>query len=593
MRDYGPSLKTSVHRTRIAFVVLLVVAAMNGDKTFGQLSLKKSSQPVVGKSAAPPLMTKLQEYIVITPLPDGRLMGLPNNPMTIDGEQVTAVRYSTDNGVTWSEPTTLFKQPKEPKGGFGVQVSLVDLNGEIHLFFQNDMDTLSRYKELKIEDLHIDIWHTKSFNGRKEWEPLQRIWSGYAGSMLSVTQMRNGRIVLPICYRPIPIRNWSARGEGFDAFSYMGTFQSSVLYSDDGNTWHQSKAEFKAPSSIIFADGLIEPGVIQLKDGRVWLLIRTQSGRFYESYSTDGANWSPVQATEIISSDSPGNLIRLKTGQLVMVWNEALRFSYANGGRHILHAAITDDEGKTWRGFREVARNPLLGAPPPITGDHGVTYTVLNQTPDGKIVTPLYTGHDLGIYLLHFDPFWLYETKRKADFSAELDTWSTFGTKGVEFVAHPQKSGARVLSLRKPEAGWPAAAVWNFPAGGKGSVSLKLQLKTGFQGASIGLTDHFSVPFDYESQFFNLFNLDIGPNGQVGDGRITPGGWHELRLDWDTSKHECLVALDGRQVQVLPLNRMSRFGANYFRIRSTAQSTDDAGLLIESIEADTSASWVK
>jgi hypothetical protein len=568
-----------------AFVVILIASAVCSVGAFAQ-SLTRKSRQTAPKTASPPVMTKLNEYLVIVPLPDGRLMGVV---WISKGEPEAAARYSTDNGYSWTEPQTLFKFPKEPPGGWSAHVGMLDQKGEIHIFYQNDAGTSTAPK---LEDRRYDVWHTQTVNGRTKWQPIKRIWKGYAGSMLSVTQMRNGRIILPICYLSTPVRSWGKRGEGFDAFSYMGTFSSTVLYSDDGNDWHQSKVEFKAPTATIGADGLLEPGVIQLKDGRVWLLIRTQLGRFLESFSRDGANWSPPRPTDIISSDSPGNLIRLKTGQLVMFWNNSLRFSYANGGRHVLHAAISDDEGKTWRGFREAARNPFLGEPPPPNGDHGVTYTVVNVTPDGKVITPLSTGKADGTYLLHLDPAWLYETKRKSDFSAGFNDWSTFGTKGVEVVPNPKASGAPLLSLRKPDSAWPAGAVWNFPAGKKGSLSLKLLLKPGFRGASIGLTDHFSVPFDLEDVIFNLFNLDIGPNGELANGkRIEPGRWHRLKFDWDATRHQCRVLLEGREIEVLPLTRMTSSGVSYIRLRSTAESTDDSGLLIESVETDTSASW--
>lgn len=532
-------------------------------------------------------MTKLKEYLVIVPLPDGKLMGVLSR--TVNGEQDAAARYSTDDGNSWSEPQPLFKFPKDTFGNWGVHVGMLDQKGEIHLFYQNDGGTSTAPK---IGDRRYDIWHTQTSNGRKDWRPLKRIWKGYAGSMLSVTQMRNGRIILPICYLSTPVRTWSNRGQGFDAFAYMGMFSSTVLYSDDGDNWVQSPVEFKAPTPIINADGMLEPGVIQLKDGLVWLLIRTQLGRFFESFSTDGAKWSPAQPTDILSSDSPGNLIRLKTGQLVMLWNNCLRFSYANGGRHVLHAAISDDEGKTWRGFREAARNPFLDEPPPPNGDHGVTYTVLNLTRAGTVVTPLSTGKADGTYLLHLDPAWLYETKRKSNFSAGLADWSTFGTRGVEIVPNPQHSSAQVLSLRKPQEDWPAGAVWNFPAGGKGSLSMRLLIQPGFRGASIGLTDHFSVPFDPQDGIYNLFHFNIGPNGELANGnRLDPGRWHQLKFDWDTSRNQCRVVVEGRQIEVLPLTRMTRWGVSYLRLRSTAKSTDAAGLLVESVETDTSRSW--
>ena len=49
-------------------------------------------------------------------------------------------------------------------------------------------------------------------------------------------------------------------------------------------------------------------------------------------------------------------LVRLPDGRMVLLWNECMRYTYAHGGRHVLHGAISDDDGTSWRGLREVAR---------------------------------------------------------------------------------------------------------------------------------------------------------------------------------------------------------------------------------------------
>ena len=116
---------------------------------------------------------------------------------------------------------------------------------------------------------------------------------------------------------------------------------------------------------IVSAYGAVEPVAIELKDHRVWMLIRTQQGRFYESFSDDGIHWGAPLATRILSSDSPAGLVRLRDKRLVLLWNNCLRFPYAYGGRHVLHAAISEDDGKSWSGYREVAQDPLRALPPP------------------------------------------------------------------------------------------------------------------------------------------------------------------------------------------------------------------------------------
>src|SRR5206468_3249523 len=139
---------------------------------------------------------------------------------------------------------------KEP-GNWGLHNILLDRRGELHLIYTNDAHTASART---LHEKRYDIWHLGSTEGRKKWPPPRQVRQGYYGSMLSVIELDSGRIVLPICY--LTNRTWSKRGEGFDAFTYMGQFSSSIMYSDDrGETWHQSGVEFKAPTPIIHADG--------------------------------------------------------------------------------------------------------------------------------------------------------------------------------------------------------------------------------------------------------------------------------------------------------------------------------------------------
>lgn len=116
---------------------------------------------------------------------------------------------------------------------------------------------------------------------------------------------------------------------------------------------------------------------------------------------------------------------------------------------------------------------------------------------------------------------------------------------------------------------------------------MRIKLNPEFAGARIGLTDHFSVAFDPEEQYFNLFNLTVGAEGTLPRREISPGTWHTLRFDWNCAKWECRVSIDGRHVETLPMQRRTA-GVNYLRITSTADASDTAGMLIESVEANVS-----
>lgn len=546
------------------------------------LSLIAFARPAATPELARPSFIKLDTYMVFGKLPDGSLMAVLDS--SADGQQAAASRISHDNGHTWSEPKTLFKLPKSA-GQWGLHNMLVGNDGEIHLFYQNDDGT---GKNGSIYKIQYNVYHVRSMQGRTTWSQPNLVSKGYYGSMLSSLQMKSGRLILPVCY--LTPRVWSNRGTGFDAFTDMGRFSSSVFYSDDqGDTWHGSPVEWKVPSPIIGADGIIEPIGLQLKDGRGWMLLRTQLGRFFESFSADGANWTPPTPTSILASDSPPGLVRLPDGRIVMLWNHCQRFAYANGGRHVLHAAFSTDEGRTWQGCREVTRNPYVNDPPPPNGDHGVSYTVPTVTADGHILTSISVGGTGGVYLFTLDPAWLAETRASANFDSEWNEWSVFGTKGVEAVPDPDKPEKKVLQLRKAARDWPAGAVWNFPAGNKGRLEMRFRVPPGFGGVRIGLTDHFSVPFDPEDAYFNLYNLTLGPDGKLPtEGSLEPNRWHTLRFDWDCSRRSCQVALDGKRLTTLEQTRPTDMGVNYIRLISTATEPDSAGLLVESVETSVS-----
>ncbi len=560
---------------------------------FALLAIYTSIAAPLASANPPQPLPKLENGILFGRLKSGKLIGVfQPRTITVVAPEVMA-RYSTDNGASWSEPTLLFTLPAQ-FAGWGVGELLVDHDDELHMFLMSpgaagvaaSRGEQNRPLVGELVGSRLDIGYVRSSSHRTAWSRPRVLWIGYTGALNSVIQMDNGTILLPFSF--LTKRSWGSRVEGVAAFTYMGQYDCTVLYSSDGGaTWQLGDRLMTPAPDIVSAYGGVEPVVVQLKDGRVWMLIRTQMGRFWESFSRDGAHWSEARPTAILSSDSPAGLVRLSDGRIVLLWNNCLRFPYAYGGRQILHAAISEDSGRTWRGYREVGRDPLRNEHPSIEGDYGTAYPFPALANHDKVIFTSGQGKGRSIRAL-LDPAWLYETSQTADFSVRAEEWSFFGTRGVEIVADQERPGAKLLSIRKTEETWPAAAVWNFPAGAVGRLRLQIKLNPGFAGGLIGVTDHFSTPFDFEDRYNNLYDLWIGPGGRLAPGkRLETGRWHEIELAWNADKQSCDVILDGRKAITLPVIRASR-NACYLRLSSTAERKDPAGFVIRSVTVDVS-----
>jgi hypothetical protein len=529
-------------------------------------------------------------------MPDGAVDWI-NTQMATNGLDVMR-RRSFDKGVTWSTPQRLCGLSREE---FGTTVPYVTMplmgqNGNLQLFWMVERGTGNN----PAVDLFYDIRQAHSSGNVTTWTNTQRIFEGYVGSINGVTQLPSGRIVLPFAY-------WIAKQPAGPPY---GNNVVTTVYSDNGgDTWQQSTAALRVPCYPNYNGdnlGAVEPTIVNLKDGRAWMLIRTQTGFLYESYSQDGANWSDPVQTRFRSTDSPAGLLRVPDGRLIAFWNNCENTSPINGKgvyttRDAIHAAISSDDGKTWHGYREVYRDPTRNDSPPRTGDRGTAYPYPVATADGTVL--LITGQATGRRaLLSFDPDWLEITHAEDDFSNGLDDWSVFKSfgepinwwrdrvQGAVLVDHPTKAGAKALHVRRPDDKDGDGAVWNFPAGRRGKVELSFQLQTGFKGGSIALADRFIQPTDSVGEAnANLVLLSITGDGRLPDGTVlTSGQWYQLGLQWDLDRDICQILLNGQPTSTLPILNEDPLsaGASYLRFRSTASTVDNAGLLVEWVRAD-------
>jgi predicted neuraminidase len=145
--------------------------------------------------------------------------------------------------------------------------------------------------------------------------------------MNKVTVLSTGEWIMPVTYATEPVHDW---------FAGPKQLQGVGISSDKGKSWKLYGA-LRAPAWAL------ENMVVELRDGRLWMLVRTGSAVLWESHSADrGRTWSPARATTIASPGSRFFIGRLASGNLLLVNH------YKFKGRSHLTAQLSTDDGKTW-----------------------------------------------------------------------------------------------------------------------------------------------------------------------------------------------------------------------------------------------------
>jgi hypothetical protein len=356
---------------------------------------------------------------------------------------------------------------------------------------------------------------------------------GYVGSLRGFIELKNGNFIIPMTESDTARAN--KPGDGMVDY---GLFQVMTLNSADlGKTWTRSTTTLKIPieSGWVTRYGAIEPHAIELNDGRIWMLIRTNKGFLYQSFSNDSeTNWSAPRPSSFISSDSPASTVRLADGSIILLWNSNQRYddkrSYAAGGREVLHAAISKDDGKSWKGFREIMTT-INSKTPIIRGDRGTAYPSAVELPNGNLLMVSGQGDDAALVM--FSPSWL-EEKKQEDQLENLEGWTLHGNN-------------------------PKEAVWNFPMMAKGSLALKL---TSECDLSLALNDHFSVASDTLAAAASPVHFTINQSSLMGKEA-------KMLIKWNVYKKAYHVYVNGKEIDAGSADfEKTKFGFNYLRISS-------------------------
>lgn len=413
---------------------------------------------------------------------------------------------------------------------------------------------------------------------------------------------------------PVFIRGGKRVISGAHRSDRSGAF---VYYSDDdGRSWKAS-GKVNAPlhekggfhEGVRWNHGAVEPTVVELNDGRLWMIVRTSQDRHYQSFSDDGGEtWSEAEPSPFYGTITMPTLFRMGDGRLLFFWCNTTplpELPTADGvwddvftNRDAAHVAISEDDGRTWSGFRELLlngeRNSRNFGDTRPGEDKSVHQVQAVEVAPGKILVSI-GQHRLCRKLLLFDVEWLYEPRRSCDFGNGLEDWSAFRYyKGITghccynrqrmplLAAHPDKEGAMALhfgytpndSLVQDNDG----AVWNFPASPDGSVNVSLKIPKGSKGIQLVLNDRWFNPTDTVARYECMYKLYLDRKTL----RIKDDKWHKVTVEWKRNAPATLL-VDGRKRGILPVVSKTEHGISYLHFLG-GREPDDKGVFVEYVE---------
>jgi len=271
-------------------------------------------------------------------LKDGRILFVYTHFTEGSGDNAGAYlagRYSSDKGKTWSaDDITILGN----EGGMNIM--------SVSLFRLAD-DGIALFYLRKNSESDCIPFMRSSYDEAKSWSEAKRCIpdSGYfVVNNDRVIRLKSGRIIFPTSVHNTPKTEMTNIGK------------IRCYYSDDeGETWIKSN-DASNPENVTTQ----EPGIIELKDGKLLLFCRTESGTQYFSYSSNkGESWSALKPSNIKSPLSPASMERIpQTGDLMLVWNNNYKPIHDGGNRTPYNLAVSKDEGKTWEKIKPIASDP-------------------------------------------------------------------------------------------------------------------------------------------------------------------------------------------------------------------------------------------
>ncbi len=290
--------------------------------------------------------------------PKGRLFvsWFSGGPQEPSPENTVFLCYSDDQGRTFTEPEAMAR----PIGGSRTFDPAVwrDPDGRLwYLFNRGNRETAEHgvyARTCDDPDAANLVWSDEFRVGYDE--------APFCFRLNKPTVLSAGPWLMPVTHASQPTHDW---------FAGSAQLQGVGLSADHGRTWSLHGA-VKAPPWAL------ENMIVELRDGRLWMLIRTGSGHLWQSHSDDGGmTWTGASATTIASPGSRFFVRRLASGSLLLVNHS--KFT----GRSHLTAQLSLNDGITWNDGLLLDERSGVSYPDGVQGEDGLIWIVYDRDRQG------------------------------------------------------------------------------------------------------------------------------------------------------------------------------------------------------------------
>ena len=311
-------------------------------------------------------------------LRDGRILFVYSHfSGSVQDDAAAELWALTLDGDAASRPAPLIPVPDDGAQNL-MSVSLLRMaNGDIGLFY------LRRHGQTSLE-----MVLRRSGDEGKTWSsptPVTARAGYFVVNNDRVCRLTGGSILVPAAEHKKFLRA--------DGSVYFDPRAEAVFFrsDDDGQSFYELPGKGVMPYADACGSGLQEPGVLELRDGRLWSWARTDLGSQWEMFSfTGGRSWTPPAPSRFTSPLSPMSVRRLSDGALLALYNPVPlyngRSAYARGiwtgGRTPLALRLSQDDGQTWN-------DPVLLESDPF---RGYCYTAIFEEAPGRLLLAYCAG---------------------------------------------------------------------------------------------------------------------------------------------------------------------------------------------------------